>query len=73
MDETTFQQYCAHGSRAYRVASRMEPHDSAQQSSDLLGRLAERFELCALGLREVRREWERNDDAEGGVGGSVFK
>ncbi|MEC7429088.1 MAG: hypothetical protein VYE28_05495 [Planctomycetota bacterium] len=73
MDETTFQQYCAYGSRAYRVASRMEPHDSAQPSSDLLDRLAERFELCALGLREVRREWERNDDAEGGVGGSLLK
>lgn len=73
MDDSTFQKYCSHGSRAYRVASQMEPRDSEQPPSDLLGRLAERFELCALGLREVRREWERNVDAEGGLGGSMLK
>jgi hypothetical protein len=27
-------------------------------------RLSEQFELCAYGLREVRREWEENEGGE---------
>jgi hypothetical protein len=30
----------------------------------VLERLGRQFDLCAYGLREVRREWERRDDAE---------
>jgi hypothetical protein len=27
-----------------------------------LQRMSEQFEMCAYGLREIRREWERRDD-----------
>lgn len=63
-----FHQYCAQGSRAYLVASQIESLEQEAPSADLLQRLAERFELCAYGLREVRREWERLDEDENGSG-----
>ena len=31
-------------------------------SGDLLKRLSNQFEMCAYGLREIRREWERRDN-----------
>jgi hypothetical protein len=30
----------------------------------VLQQLSDRFEMCAFGLGEVRREWERRDDGE---------
>ncbi len=53
--------FCAHGKRSYKIASRIES-DSPRASSDLLERLSQNFELCAYGLREIRREWEHRDD-----------
>jgi hypothetical protein len=63
-----FHHYCAQGSRAYLVASQIESAEQEGPSADLLQRLAERFELCAYGLREVRREWETLDQEENGSG-----
>lgn len=56
--------YCQQGKRAYRIAAEIEGGDE-RPSSELLSRLSERFELCAYGLREVRREWEEGDPHDG--------
>lgn len=52
--------YCEQGKKSYWIASTI----SAQEDDDegeLLGRLSREFEMCAYGLGEVRREWERHD------------
>lgn len=56
------------GKRAYFIASTIEPSDDADPApTELLERLSRRFDLCAYGLREVRREWERRDDEDPGL------
>lgn len=52
--------YCQQGKRSYWIASTI---CSEEESGDgeVLSRLSREFELCAYGLREVRREWERRD------------
>jgi len=45
------------GKRAYRLASEYAD-DRLAAESRILRRLGDEFELCAYGLREVRREWE---------------
>ncbi len=55
-----FISYCAQGKRAYKIASDIAA-EGRHVSSDLLSRLSANFEMCAYGLREVRREWERRD------------
>jgi hypothetical protein len=45
------------GKRSYFIASTFEP-ESYPDEAPVLRRLSEQFELCAYGLREVRREWE---------------
>ena len=59
-----FIDYCAQGKRAYMIASSIETDDAAETSGSILERLSREFEMCAYGLREVRREWERGDDEE---------
>jgi hypothetical protein len=59
-----FVDYCAQGKRAYFIASTIETDRAEDAPNDLLSRLSDRFELCAYGLGEVRREWERRDDEE---------
>lgn len=56
-----FISYCAQGKRAYLIASEIEA-DRKSTSSELLHRMSKQFEMCAYGLREIRREWERRDD-----------
>ena len=56
-----FVDYCAQGKRAYRIASSITG-DERTATSELLRRMSEQFDLCAYGLREIRREWERRDD-----------
>lgn len=56
-----FVSYCAQGKRAYKIASTIKT-DKKSASSALLQRMSEQFEMCAYGLREIRREWERRDD-----------
>lgn len=59
-----FLDYCKQGKRAYAIAAEIEG-DEHRPSSELLHQLSREFEMCAYGLREVRREWERGPD-EGG-------
>ncbi len=53
-----FIDYCAQGKRSYYIASTFgeAPY---QEEAPVLRRLSEEFELCAYGLNQVRREWER--------------
>jgi len=59
-----FLDYCRQGKRAYRIAAEIEGGED-RPPCELLMRLSEQFELCAYGLREVRREWESGDGGEG--------
>jgi hypothetical protein len=56
--------YTEQGKRAYFIASTI-PNEKNPDESAVLERLSYEFELCAFGLNEVRREWERRDPAEG--------
>jgi len=49
--------YTVQGKRGYLLTSRMTA-ERAPDQADLFRRLSEQFEVCAVGLREVRREWE---------------
>jgi hypothetical protein len=55
--------YRTHGKRAYHIASTI-PSETEDVQNDLLQRLSHQFELCAYGLGEVRREWERREATE---------
>ncbi|MCA9102394.1 MAG: hypothetical protein KDA63_14635 [Planctomycetales bacterium] len=55
-----FLDYCSQGKRSYYLASTMGEDEHAEENG-ILARLSHEFELCAYGLREVRREWERRD------------
>jgi hypothetical protein len=57
-----FIDYCAQGKRAYFIASTIDSDAETDAPSDVLERLSTKFEMCAYGLREVRREWERRED-----------
>lgn len=59
-----FVDYCAQGKRAYFIASTIDTDRKEDAPNELLIRLSSQFELCAYGLGEVRREWERRDDEE---------
>jgi len=59
-----FVSYCEQGKLAYEIASEIEDEANQDAPSDLLHRLSEQFDLCAYGLREVRRQWEEGP-AEG--------
>ena len=54
--------YLAQGKRAYLLASTIDTDDENHAPGELLERLSDRFEMCAYGLREVRREWEHRSD-----------
>ena len=53
-----FVDYCAQGKRSYFIASTFEA-DDYREEAPVLRRLSDEFELCAFGLTQVRREWER--------------
>lgn len=53
-----FVSYCHQGKMAYEIASEIEDEENEDAPSDLLHRLSEQFEMCAYGLREIRRQWE---------------
>jgi hypothetical protein len=44
--------YTACGKRSYRIAATDDPQ------GPVLLRISDQFEICAVGLREVRRDWE---------------
>jgi hypothetical protein len=56
--------YRQQGKRAYYIASTIQ-NDANRDENEILERLSHEFELCAYGLSELRREWERRDPAEG--------
>jgi len=53
--------YQVEGKRSYWIASTIATEEPRAASSRVLEKLSQEFELCAYGLREVRREWESND------------
>ena len=53
-----FINYCAQGKRSYYIASTFAD-EPFREEAPVLRRLSDEFELCAYGLTEVRREWER--------------
>jgi len=53
-----FIDYCEQGKRSYYIASTFED-EAYREEAPVLRRLSEDFELCAFGLNQVRREWER--------------
>ncbi len=50
--------YTVEGKRSYLLASHLEKQTEPEQAG-VLRRLADDFELFAIGLNKVRREWER--------------
>src|SRR5262249_9132072 len=54
----SFIDYCEQGKRSYYIASRSEG-EPYREEAPVLRRLSSEFELCAYGLSQVRREWER--------------
>ncbi|MEX0586353.1 MAG: hypothetical protein WD176_06900 [Pirellulales bacterium] len=52
--------YSAEGKRSYYVASTI-PSAADAPDAVVLQRLSTQFDLCAYGLGEVRREWERRE------------
>jgi hypothetical protein len=58
-----FLDYCEQGKLAYEIASEIDG-DEAAPPSNLLHRLSVQFDLCAYGLREIRRSWEEGSDGE---------
>jgi hypothetical protein len=62
-----FVSYCHQGKIAYEIASEIETDDSDSVTNDLLHRLSEQFEMCAYGLREVRRQWESGAGMDGSI------
>ena len=63
-----FIDYCEQGKRSYYIASTFaeEPY---RDEAPVLRRLSDQFELCAFGLNQVRREWERKYPDEVGPTG----
>jgi hypothetical protein len=59
-----FIDYCTQGKRAYFIASTIDTDEEFDAPAAVLEQLSSQFEMCAYGLREVRREWERRDDEE---------
>ena len=49
--------YTSQGKRSYLIASSFE-EDEYREQCQILRRLSDSFELCALGLNQVRKEWE---------------
>ncbi|MCI0700326.1 MAG: hypothetical protein L0241_04520 [Planctomycetia bacterium] len=53
-----FVSYTAQGKRGYMLTSRLEEEQHHDAEAELFRRLSVQFEVCAIGLRKVREEWE---------------
>jgi hypothetical protein len=60
-----FLDYCQQGKRSYYIASTFED-DPYRHEAPVLRRLSSEFEMCAYGLNQVRREWERRQPGAAG-------
>ncbi|OYP35253.1 hypothetical protein CGZ80_12505 [Rhodopirellula sp. MGV] len=58
--------YCRQGKRAYAIAAQIEG-GSDRPPCEVIHRMSEHFEMCAYGLREVRRYWEEDNEGSGGL------
>ncbi|MBX9584077.1 MAG: hypothetical protein K2X87_27575 [Gemmataceae bacterium] len=60
--------YTLQGKRGYLLTSVLD-EEAHRAEAGLFRRLSDQFEVCAVGLREVRREWEelRRDPPPGGL------
>lgn len=54
--------YREEGKKAYWIASTIRSDDADEATSAVLARLSRQYELCAYGLREIRRHWESPGD-----------
>ncbi len=70
LSKDSFIDYCEQGKRSYLIASTFEEGAYAEEAP-VLRRLSSEFELCAYGLQQVRRGWERAR-REGGNGGPTL-
>ncbi|MSR60102.1 MAG: hypothetical protein EXS05_21090 [Planctomycetaceae bacterium] len=52
--------YLEQGKRSYLIASEFDD-EPYQAEAPILRRLSDEFELCSVGLNQVRKEWERPD------------
>jgi len=57
-----FIDYCEQGKRSYYIASTYE-QEPFREEAPVLRRLSEQFEVCAFGLSQLRKEWERRPAA----------
>lgn len=55
-----FLDYTQQGKRSYHIAATI-PSQQGTREADILERLSEQFELCAFGLHELRKEWDRRE------------
>jgi len=62
-----FIDYCETGKRSYYIASTF-----ADDQAPVLRRLSTEFELCAYGLTQVRREWEKSQPPPGNTAGPLL-
>jgi aminopeptidase N len=65
LSKDRFIDYCEQGKRSYYIASTFED-DPYREEAKVLRRLSSEFELCAYGLNQVRREWEKSPPAGDG-------
>src|SRR5947209_15600962 len=65
LSKDQFIDYCEQGKRSYYIASTFE-QEPYREEAPVLRRLSHEFELCAYGLNQVRREWERVQPGDAG-------
>src|SRR5947208_3525156 len=62
-----FVDYTVQGKRGYWITSQLDEEERPEEAG-LFRRPSEQFRVCAIGLREVRREWEElRDQPPGGL------
>ncbi len=59
-----FLSFCHQGKIAYEIASEIDDDENDDAPCELLHRLSDQFEMCAYGLREVRRQWEEGGSSD---------
>jgi hypothetical protein len=64
MHKDHFIDYCEQGKRSYYLASKYEA-EPYRDEAPVLRRLSEQFEVCAYGLSQLRKEWERKPQGPG--------
>jgi len=67
-----FSDYCWQGKRAYLIASRLQTNNAQTPPSTVLKRLADQFEICALGLKTIREQWKESAKEAGGTSGLLL-